>query len=75
MDSISVAFLLQTCDHLKHLWLGRQDGPLNALRNVDRSKLAQVIKLEVPFKDKSSSAYYEMHSTLPELMPNAKEVR
>lgn len=73
--SISMAFLLQTCDHLKQLWFGRQSDLPNVLRNVDRSKLAQLIKLEIPFNDKSSGAYYEVHSALPELMPNAKEVR
>lgn len=73
-QNVDLAFLLQTCDHLKYFSFGHQDHLLNALQNVDPSKVAQLIKINISIYE-PLDAYYELLSALPQMIPNLERVR
>jgi hypothetical protein len=74
-DNVDIAYLLETCDHLKAVTFERQDDLLDELRRAHASKLNQITILVTRVNTESDESYLELHMQLPHLLPNATQVR
>ncbi len=72
---MDIAYLLETCDHLKSVTFERQDDLLDELRRTHASKLNQLTILVTRVNTESDEIYLELHMQLPHLLPNAIQVR